>query len=217
MLIYRFCICNNFAKKLNNMKKIILITSLYLISFQILNAQSLKPDYTCFEISSFTTSAGRGLNYVSGLTVINNKHSLSVGVVFQNKNLYGFRPGLLHTGFSLGYKYALTYTLKRAQLFTEIFVSTHKSTNHYDYTKVLDRYDISYNNKQYNVLEYYAGFGFQTSLNRLFFWNISLGIGGLHSTSFMEYNQYGEQYATSINDIGLMMKTSLGIRFKSKQ
>jgi hypothetical protein len=169
-----------------------------------------------FEASTFTTSAGKGLCWSPSLVFVKNKNSFSVGGIFQQGKIFNENSSLIYTGTLIKYQRRLAFSDNYSEFFGEMNVAYRNATSNYEYGNLIEKLDIEVPLKEYNLIEYYAGFGFRSPLKHLFFWSAFIGMGGIHSDSFTEYNHEAIPYTISINDISLQLKASVGFRLLPK-
>ncbi len=169
-----------------------------------------------FEASSFSTAAGKGLCFSPGLVFVKNKNSFSVSGIFQPGKLFNENSSLKYTGTAIKYQRRLAFSDNYSEFFGEMNVAYRNATSNYEYGNLIEKLDIEVPLKEYKLIEYYAGFGFRSPLKHLFFWSAFIGMGGIHSDSFTEYNHEAVPYTISINDISLQLKASVGFRLLPK-
>lgn len=202
------------------MKKIVLglISILTYCSSYSQAIETLKTKHKSLltEISSASTSGGKGFLWIPSLVYVNNKNSFSAGGIFQQGKWFEKSSSLIYTGIMIKYQRRLAFSDNYSEFFAEINAAHRNAMQEYEYRDVIKKYDVIVPLKKYALLEYYLGFSYRSPLKHLFFWSASIGLGGMHSSTFTEYNHEAKPYTVSINDIGLQIKASLGFRLLPK-
>lgn len=168
------------------------------------------------EISSASTSGGKGFLWIPSLVYVKNKNSFSAGGIFQQGKYFEKSSSLIYTGVMVKYQRRLAFSDNYSEFFGEINCAYRNATQEYEYRDIIQKYDVVVPLKKYALLECYLGFGYRSPLKHLFFWSSSIGLGGIHSSTFTEYNHEAKPYTVSIHDIGLQIKASVGFRLLPK-
>ncbi|NUM51864.1 MAG: hypothetical protein HUU48_12200 [Flavobacteriales bacterium] len=195
---------------------LMVILSYYCCYSQEIETLKTKHKSLLTEISSASTSGGKGVFWIPSLVYVNNKNSFSAGGIFQQGKWFEKNGSLIYTGVMIKYQRRLAFSDNYSEFFAEINAAHRNAMQEYEYRDIIKKYDVIVPLKKYALLEYYLGFSYRSPLKHLFFWSSSIGLGGMHSSTFTEYNHEAKPYTLSINDIGLQIKASVGFRLLPK-